>query len=283
MASKSYCKVWAATQDDPVSETFLTAYMVALSVAALALIIRIKSLRPKDMSTLLEQAGVAIDKVAKTSREIERKTFHLAGLLVPLIHQTLLYFGATHRFCCGIVWSITTVGWACDLARLHVPFVGRNWPGKSILRDDEMDKLSGGSYFSLGCTLAVSLFPPSIAMTSVIFLVIGDMAAALIGRSFGKSICRVGIGPEGKKSFEGSAAMFLVCFVVGCTVFSEVHLREYAVFIAALAATLAELYTPFGINDNVSIPVMAGIALMFGFQRTYSCEPSRNPLHWHSR
>jgi len=283
MASKSYCKVWAATQDDPVSETFLTAYMVALSVAALALIIRIKSLRPKDMSTLLEQAGVAIDKVAKTSREIERKTFHLAGLLVPLIHQTLLYFGATHCFCCGIVWSITIVGWACDLARLHVPFVGRHWPGKSILRDDEMDKLSGGSYFSLGCTLAVSLFPPSIAMTSVIFLVIGDMAAALIGRSFGKSICKVGIGPEGKKSFEGSAAMFLVCFVVGCTVFSEVHLREYAVFIAALAATLAELYTPFGLNDNVSIPVMAGIALMFGFQRTYSCEPSRNPLHWQSR
>ncbi|CAK0889499.1 unnamed protein product, partial [Prorocentrum cordatum] len=284
MASRPYCKVWAATQDDPVSESFLTAYMVGLSVAALALIIRIKSLRPKDLSTLLEQAGVAIDKVAKTSREIERKTFHLAGLLVPLIHQMLLMFGATHRFCMGIVWSITVVGWTCDLARVHVPFVQRHWPLKSILRDSEKDQLSGGSYFSLGCTLAVAAQPSRLAMTSVIFLVLGDMSAALIGRSFGKSIFKVGIGPEGKKSVEGSAAMFLVCFVFGCTIFSQVHLREYAVFTAALVATLAELYTPFGLNDNMpDVDVLAGIALTFGFQRTYSCEPSRNPLHWHSR
>lgn len=39
--------------------------------------------------------------------------------------------------------------------------------------------------------------------------------------------------------------------VFGCTIFSPVHLREYAVVIGSLVATLTELYEPFGINDNV--------------------------------
>ena len=40
--------------------------------------------------------------------------------------------------------------------------------------------------------------------------------------------------------------------VFGCTIFSPVHLREYAVVIGSLVATLTELYEPFGINDNVA-------------------------------
>ena len=38
--------------------------------------------------------------------------------------------------------------------------------------------------------------------------------------------------------------------VFGCTLFSPVHLREYAVAIGSLVATLTELYEPLGINDN---------------------------------
>lgn len=64
-------------------------------------------------------------------------------------------------------------------------------------------------YFSLGCTLAIQIFAPVIAMTSILFLVMGDMTAALIGRSFGQSVCSMKIGPDRKKSVEGSAAMCL--------------------------------------------------------------------------
>jgi hypothetical protein len=54
------------------------------------------------------------------------------------------------------------------------------------------------------------------------------------------------------------------------------------VVIGALTATLVELYEPFGINDNVSIPILSSLALTFGFARTFSCEPARNPLLWYS-
>merc|ERR1712151_1355764 len=111
-------------------------------------------------------------------------------------------------------------------------------PLKSILREHEHKQLTGGCYFSLGCTLAVTFSPPSIAMASIMFLVLGDMSAAIIGVSFGGECCTVKLGRQGKKSMEGSIAMFTVCFFVGCLTFCTVPLREYACFIASIVATV---------------------------------------------
>jgi dolichol kinase len=282
--ARTVCKAWASTEEikQLPSESFLTAYMMMLSLSALILMATIKSLRPHALRKVLSDAGVALHKVAKTAQELERKSFHLAGLLVPLIYQVLLQHGYSRRFCVQLVWSITISGIAMDLARVHIPVVARNWPLKGILRESEATQLCGGSYFSLGCTLAIHGFEPVVAMTSIIFLVLGDMSAALMGRSFGQSICNIKIGREGRKSVEGSVAMFVVCLLFGCSIFSQVHLREYAVTLAALVATLAELYEPFGINDNVTIPVLSSMALHFGFGRTYSCDPTRSPLLWYA-
>lgn len=282
MPNTSWCKVWATSDEVyPLpSNTYLTIFIVILAGSAFVFAVAVRSLHPKDVRRLLCDAGVAIHKVAKTAREIERKLFHLAGLLVPLIYQVLLTYRYSHKACARICWVITITGLSADLMRVHVPWVQRNWPLKSILREKEQGQLCGGSYFALGCTLAIHFFAPVIAMTSIIFLVLGDMSAALIGRSFGQSICSMKVGPAGNKSVEGSTAMFLVCFVMGCAIFGQVHLREYAVAIGALTATIAELYEPFGINDNVTIPVLTSLALTFGFARTYSCEPTHNPLLW---
>lgn len=282
MPNMTYCKEWASIEVNGSlpSDKFLTTYMVVLTLCALIFVATMRALHPKHVRQLLRDAGVAMHKVAKTAQEIDRKIFHLCGLLVPLIYQILLQCKYSKSFCVSICWTITGLGCLADLLRVSSPFVQRNWPMKGILRKGEIDHLCGGSYFALGCTISIHFFAPVIAMTSIIFLVLGDMSAALIGRSFGGTICSIKIGPEGKKSVEGSAAMFLICFVFGCTIFSQVHLREYAVFVAALTATLAELYEPGGINDNVSIPVLTSLALTFGFERTYSCEPARNPLLW---
>lgn len=279
----TYCKVWATTDEvrQLPSEQFLTAYMAVIAVAGLTIVLMVQALRPKGVRRLLKDAGVAMSKVAKTAREIERKVFHLCGLLVPLIYQIMLGFGYQKWECARLLWSITIVGLTADLMRVHIPFVQRNWPMKSILREQEQGQLCGATFFSLGCTLSIQLFDPVIGMTSIIYLVLGDLSAALIGRSFGQSVCSMRVGPGGKKSVEGSVGMFLCCCLFGFTIFSQVHLREYAVILAALVATLAELYEPFGLNDNVTIPVLTGLALTFGFWRTYACEPTRSPLLWY--
>ena len=61
--------------------------------------------------------------------------------------------------------------------------------------------------------------------------------------------------------------MFFVCFVIGCTVFVGVRLREYPVFFGALVATLTELYEPLRLNDNLSIPVLSSVAMQLAFRR----------------
>jgi len=157
--------------------------------------------------------------------------------------------------------------------RIHVPPFRRilDWVFKDILRKEEQYQLSGASWFLLGCALTIHLFSPVIATASIIFLVMGVLCSALITRPFGNSVVTVGAGTEGHKSIEGCATMFVVCFLFGCGIFHQSYLREYPVFIAALVATLAEYYEPFGISYNVSIPVLTAVALTLGFERTISC------------
>jgi dolichol kinase len=254
-----------------LQSTNLTTYLSVLTLTSLLWTFYIKSLRPKKLTRQIKDLGVAVSRIRRAIQEIERKTFHLCGLLVPLIYQLLLNRGYSWSFCSNLCWVLTGAGWAFDLARLNSPAVREVFmktPIGAILREKEQDQMSGACFFSLGCTLAIACFPPAIAMTSILFLVLGDMMAALIGVSFGGDICVVKLGREGKKSAEGSVAMFATCVGVGLISFSAVNLSEYAVVVAALAATVTELYEPFGLNDNLTIPMITSLALSWGFQRT---------------
>jgi len=211
-----------------------------------------------------------VKRISRAVTEIERKTFHAAGLLVPLLFNLMLQRGWSATDCALTCWVITIGGWALDLSRLYIPTIRNNWPLQGILREKEKTQLTGGCYFSLGCTLAINLFSPPTATAAISFLVIGDMMAALVGVAFGGETCTVKLGREGNKSMEGSLAMFISCFIVGVVVFGEEPLREYPVFLGAVAATVVELWEPFAINDNLTIPVMSGLAIHFGFARLHS-------------
>jgi len=255
-----------------VSPTWLLVYIVGLFFIGAVVSLIVKSTDKKALTSMVAGAGVrTVKRIARTVVEIERKTFHASGLLVPLLFNLMLQWGWTETQCALLCWVITISGWAMDLSRLYGPSVIRdNWPGASLLRDKEKTQLTGGCYFSLGCTLAINLFSPATATAAISFLVIGDMMAALIGVAFGGDTCIVKLGREGNKSLEGSMAMFVSCFVVGLMVFQEEPLAEYPVFIGAVAATLVELWEPFALNDNLTIPVMSGLAIHFGFARLHS-------------
>lgn len=260
---------WASTGD--VGHVFLLELLLAISLISIVATVGFKRL--KRPGVFIKACGVRARKVQRTMQEIERKTFHLATLLVPFIHQMLLWSGEwTNDECVKLCWVITAAGWTADLARVYGPPWAKRWfPLKRLLRESEKHRITGGCYLSLGCTLTMAISPPSITLTSILFLVLGDMSAALIGVSFGGETVGLKLGRHGKKSAEGSAAMLVVCFVVGCVVFFRVELREYPVAIGAIVATLTELIEPFGLNDNVTIPVFSSIALQFGFSRISSC------------
>jgi len=217
----------------------------------------------------LRQIGVAIKRISRTIREIERKTFHLSGLILPFFYHLLLHFvkGFT-QFHGIIIISTLTFGWVLlDIARVHIPMVQKNFfPLQFIARPNEIESISGVTYYMLGNWLAIVFFPPKIAICSLLYMILGDMSAAIFGISFG----RVKIG---RKSLEGTLAMFTVCFFIGLNMFWDIHMSEYPVALASVIASVVELCEPLGINDNLTIPLLSCLALQFGFHRIARCTP----------
>lgn len=276
-----YCKEWEVKRElSEVSNDFLTVYMVVMVFGALTYAAAIWVMRGRELRKILQDAGVAVHKVTNVAWEIERKRFKLVGLGVPMVHQIMLNLGFSNNVFVAFAWTFT-VSWVCaDIMRIYkVPVLGQvwDWLFKDILRQNEQAELSQASYFLIGCCVAVHLFAPVVAMTSIIFLVFGSASSALMTRSFGKSVVNAGtdVGTGHRStSIEGSTAMFLVCFVFGCSIFHGTYLREYFVFWGALAATLFEYHQPFGISYNMSIPIVTSIVLTLGYERALSCGSS---------
>ena len=111
------------------------------------------------------------------------------------------------------------------------------------------------------------MFVSNVWLCSV-YLVLGDMTAAIIGISYGR--LRL---PWWGKSVEGSVAMWLMCLLVGTVVFWHVRLSEYPVVVGATVATLSELMLGGVIDDNLCIPLCSALALHLSFQRIGQSPP----------
>ena len=98
---------------------------------------------------------------------------------------------------------------------------------------------------------------PAVAVVALVFLVVGDAAAALVGVSFGGAVAPA--GPVRRKSWEGSAAMFASCFL--CARYALFDVGVHVAACGAAAATVVELFQPLGVDDNLSIPVASVLAL----------------------
>ena len=132
-----------------------------------------------------------------------------------------------------------------------------------MLREKETDgkfHLSGSPYV-LGAAFTVTfLFPKEAAATALTVMFLGDTAAALFGRKYGKHKIN-----DGKKSVEGSLAFFSVSLAV-LYFFSIVYDFPALVWMAGIGgiflATLAEVYEDkLRIDDNLSVPLCVGFAL----------------------
>eukprot|EP00039_Didymoeca_costata_P025313 m.12940 g.12940 ORF g.12940 m.12940 type:complete len:276 (+) comp4756_c0_seq1:190-1017(+) len=266
--------IQAILDEQHLSVVWLTGYLWFLVIMLGSVVATSKLSSEKDVRVFLHKASVPAKKIARAAKEIERKTFHASGLIVPLWYQIMTTrFQYSQGFCVLFSVCFTSFIWIVEGARLYNPSfqaIFLKSPFGRVMREREKTQLTGTPYFALGCTLSMALFPKEIAITAMLHLVIGDMMAALIGVSFGGEKCVVKLGRDSKKSVEGSLAMFIACFCIGVTVFARVHLCEYVAFVSALVATLTELWSEdhlFGLNDNVSIPVFSCLAMTWAFQR----------------
>ncbi|KAF2077124.1 hypothetical protein CYY_001571 [Polysphondylium violaceum] len=214
----------------------------------------------KQLTNLLRYLGIGVKRVPRVIKELRRKGFHVVGLIIPLV----LYVGInyttffTKEVALWIMSTITLVYFIWEMLRLNIPavkeFCMRTYGG--MMREKEKDRINGSFFYLLGSTLCIYAFNPTVTIASLLFLIIGDFSAALIGLSYGKT-------KIGNKSLEGTCAMFLSCLLISLVLFRDCNLGEQLAFWGSLAASLVELFNPSWIDDNLTIPCFSGLAIHF--------------------
>jgi dolichol kinase len=181
--------------------------------------------------------------------EIQRKAIHLSFILVPLIyHFDVLPKVVIVR---GLLIA-TAVSIAIEIARLHdarVKLFFRTF-FRDLIRRHEHSQLLGSTYLLIAAVITIELFSEPIAVSALGALILGDTAAALVGKTVGR-ISVLG------KTLEGSAACFLVSFLFAWGV---VGLPAWLAACGSLTATLFELL-PIPLDDNFRIPLSAGYVM----------------------
>lgn len=212
-----------------------------------------------------------------TKQEINRKLFHLFALLLPIgIFYFPKIFGMSELMPPVILVFLLLGIAVLETVRFRKPEIQKKFRAcfGAMLRDEENRTITGSTYFVASAMLCSFLFlnEPHISFMALTLFSIGDAAAAVAGQSIG----RIKIG---KKSLEGSLACFTACIVLFLGLFPHLPFVLDAwggsaplslVFITALVITVFELIPlkiseNFVINDNLSVPVIAGLVMKYIF------------------
>lgn len=195
--------------------------------------------------------------------ELGRKALHLASLAVP---AAMLALGREASVLALAPLVALAVGGDVLRARSRAfaGFIGRTFGW--MMRAEERPPfpapvvLNGATWVLASALLLALAFPPAVAVPAFAAFMVGDAAAALVGRRFGRHRW-----PGTTRTLEGSAAFALTAFAV---LIAIPHLatgalppaRGVPAAFAALAMAAAEAL-PLRVNDNLRAPLAGALAL----------------------
>jgi len=212
-----------------------------------------------------------VKRVQRVSWELQRKAFHVAGLLIPSAYIASVQIGLMTRGQAAALLGFLAGTQICiEIGRKVSPafnkFVVSHM--RKTMRPEELQsvKTTGTPFFMTGNFLVVWLFPPIVAVVSQLYLVVGDFNAAVFGIAYGQTIFPKPI--YGNKSLEGSSACFISCLIVGVSLLSwSAPLLSWATILivtfgSSFVATVVELFSDDGLfNDNLTIPFSSALAI----------------------
>lgn len=209
---------------------------------------------PENNTTATGNAGISYQN------ELRRKLIHLSSLWMVAAMCLIPRWPLALAFFIMLIFNlILERARACEipvLTPLYDFFFGRMLRFKP---ERHHWIISGGPYVFASALLCVVLFPPPAAACAMAVMLLGDTAAALIGRKFGRHKTVNG------KSWEGIAA-FLVAGFLGSALVLYLS-GAGAIFyllslIGVFPAAAVELFEKqLKIDDNFSIPLAMGTVL----------------------
>lgn len=184
----------------------------------------------------------------RVRHEAPRKAIHLAMIVIPL---GILYLPltASRRILMGAALLLLVA----DLAKIHQPrvrtyfltFVGH------LIRRHEREGITGSTYMVVSALLATYLYRPDTAAAAMVYLIVGDTLAAMVGKAWGRT-------PLFGKTLEGSLAGFLASFAAAWALVPGIS--PWHLLAGALAAAVVEV-APIPVDDNFRIPLLSGLVL----------------------
>ena len=196
--------------------------------------------------------------------ELGRKALHLGALAYPL---AILALGRTSLW--GLV-PLAALAVGLDVARqrsaaVRGPLLRVFGP---IMRPEEVPPpggplvLNGAVWMTLAAVACAALFPPAVAAAALAMQMLGDGAAAVVGRRVGRTKW-----PGQQKSVEGTAAFVVVALATGWAL-AQLPVEGLAAALpfgrllaGALAAAVVEAL-PVPPNDNLRVPIAAAAAML---------------------
>ncbi len=184
-------------------------------------------------------------------REMIREAIHLSGFFVAFF---TMYLSLNTYFAASLIMIIMLLYIISELARM----LGINFPvvstitWKATIQPEIYEFATAPIFFALGIMLALLLFPSPISYASIAIFALGDGCATLFGKTFGKHTFPYNKG----KKIEGTLVGFLTASL-GASVFVS---PLKGLIGAAVGMVVESLPAP--INDNLTIPLAAGLALL---------------------
>jgi HAD superfamily phosphoserine phosphatase-like hydrolase len=183
-------------------------------------------------------------------RDLLREFIHGSGFFIPVL---AILFGVP--LVALFIVAVVAVYSVSEFLRVR----GKNMPFFSFItqhaasRSELCEFALAPVYFAIGILLTLLLFPAPASYAGIAIFTFGDSTASL----FGGSLSKKPLPFNRAKTAEGTLAGFFFAFL-GASLF-------VAPWIAVVGAAVGMLieYLPLPVNDNLLIPLGAGLALMF--------------------
>lgn len=199
----------------------------------------------------------------RSDLHLTRKCFHMSGAVALLVPY--LFFGVARETMSAVLGTLLAAVMSIEYARARWAWVNGMMLRVMgpVMRDTEVNQLSGIPFYMASCLFAFLIFPQHIAVLSILYLAFGDPSSSFFGVLYGKHK----IFPN--KSLQGTLGGFTICAIVTCAylISQEDSPRSLLLVFSLLggfAGSLAELL-PLNVDDNLAIPVISGCLMAVAF------------------
>ncbi len=187
-----------------------------------------------------------------TPPPLGRRIFHL----IAASAVTLLSLPMPQHSYMLLIGGGALVALAIEASRLRAPPFNRVFLAifAPILKPSEVSEVSGATWYLVSAFFAFYFFGPHVAVPVLLFVAVGDPAAALVGARLP--------GPRFWGKSPGGSVAFVLAALAAWAVISALGYGHWslAVVIAAFVAAAVEL-APIPIDDNLTVPLIGGAAM----------------------